>query len=339
MYLCYAADEQFSMQTGVSMLSVLHATPVRPICFFILDGGLQPRSRATLSALAAAHDAEVQYIDILPQLDSIRRYGQKAWGDFPSLVTWARLFLPQLLPAEVDRVLYLDGDTLVAGDLSELYATDLSGVSIAAVEDCVNRQYRAALGLTPEAPYINAGVLLFHIAQLRLSIPSNWPDLYFREGKVYPMADQDVINLMFADSCRHLSLRYNYNVWFRTLSPAGLRLLMEDPTLCSFSDQEVADCAQGAVIYLFNTCKLVIRPWYQGQTDPAGELWRAMYAQSPWAGQPFSAEPQNLTRGDRRDRRMYQFFGRRVFPYVHEIDFRLRSFFSRLLPRRGRKGN
>lgn len=339
MYLCYAADEQFSMQTGVSMLSVLHATLVRPICFFILDGGLQPHSRATLSALAAAHDAEVRYIDILPQLDSIRRYGQKAWGDFPSLVTWARLFLPQLLPAEVDRVLYLDGDTLVAGDLSELYATDLSGVSIAAVEDCVNRQYRAALGLTPEAPYINAGVLLFHIAQLRLSIPSNWPDLYFREGKVYPMADQDVINLMFADSCRHLSLRYNYNVWFRTLSPAGLRLLMEDPTLCSFSDQEVADCAQGAVIYHFNTCKLVIRPWYQGQTDPAGELWRAMYAQSPWAGQPFSAEPQNLTRGDRRDRRMYQFFGRRVFPYVHEIDFRLRSFFSRLLPRRGRKGN
>ena len=117
MYLCYAADEQFSMQTGVSMLSVLHATPVRPICFFILDGGLQPHSRATLSALAAAHDAEVRYIDILPQLDSIRRYGQKAWGDFPSLVTWARLFLPQLLPAEVDRVLYLDGDTLVAGDL------------------------------------------------------------------------------------------------------------------------------------------------------------------------------------------------------------------------------
>ena len=183
-------------------------------------------------------------------------------------------------------------------------------------------------------------MLLFHIAQLRLSIPSNWPDLYFREGKVYPMADQDVINLMFADSCRHLSLRYNYNVWFRTLSPAGLRLLMEDPTLCSFSDQEVADLRAGRGDLPFQHLQTGDPALVSGQTDPAGELWRAMYAQSPWAGQPFSAEPQNLTRGDRRDRRMYQFFGPPGYsPMYTRSTSACAAFFSRLLPRRGRKGN
>lgn len=331
MYLCYATDEQFAMQTGVSMLSVLLTTPARPLCFYILDGGLSPRSRTLLSGIAGRHNAHVEYIDILPRLDLVRQFGQKAWGDFPSLVTWARMFLPQLLPGGVDRILYLDGDTLAVQDISGLYNTDLTGVSLAAVEDCVNRQYRTRLGLSADTPYINAGVLLFNIAELRRTIPENWPEVYFRHGVVYAMADQDVLNLMVAGSCRRLPLRFNYNSWYRALSPAGLRLLMEDPTLCSFSDAEVAACAGGAVILHFNTCKLLVRPWYQGQTDPAGALWRQVHARSPWADIPFSAEPDNLSRGELRDRQMYQRFGPKAFPYVHEVDYRLRRTASRLL--------
>lgn len=331
MFVCYAADNNFSMLTGVSMLSVLQWTQERPLCFYILDGGISPENRDTLQRIADSGGAQICFIDIGRQMQQIRDIGQKAWGDFPSHVTWARLFLPELLPPEVDRVLYLDGDTVAAGDLSQLYHTDLNGNVIAAVEDCVNAQYKENLGLQKQARYVNAGMILFDLAAWRNSGAKDWISGLMQPGKVYEMADQDVLNLMFLHQIQFLPLKYNYSTWFRVLSLGGLRLLLEDGMLTSFSAAEVHGCEREKVLVHYNSCRLIVRPWYQNSTDPERELWQQIYAQSPWAKRPLAEEPVTLSRGERRDRRLYQFFGKRWFPLVHAVDYQLRKRVQKLL--------
>lgn len=51
-----------------------------------------------------------------------------------SLACYLRLFAPTLLP-DVDKVLYLDCDLIVNGNLDELWNTDLEGYAVAAVHD------------------------------------------------------------------------------------------------------------------------------------------------------------------------------------------------------------
>jgi lipopolysaccharide biosynthesis glycosyltransferase len=76
-----------------------------------------------------------------------------------------RLLAPDLLPADALRFIYLDSDLLVRTDLAELMALDLEGCVVAACVDYLRTVDQAmsnhvALGLPPDAPYLNSGVML-----------------------------------------------------------------------------------------------------------------------------------------------------------------------------------
>ena len=89
-----------------------------------------------------------------------------------SVVTYYRLFIASLFP-QYDKVLYLDCDLVVLGDISELYQTELgNNILGAAPEQFVQntkefRLYaRKALGVDPDK-YVNAGVLLMNLKEFR----------------------------------------------------------------------------------------------------------------------------------------------------------------------------
>lgn len=87
---------------------------------------------------------------------------------FPKII-WYRSFLPSLRP-ELDRILYLDSDTLVVGDLQPLWETNLDDAYVAAVRNLIEPALSTrhhALGIPPEQIYFNSGVLLMNLAAMR----------------------------------------------------------------------------------------------------------------------------------------------------------------------------
>lgn len=58
--------------------------------------------------------------------------------DVRSMSTWYRIFLPLILPDDVEKVIYLDCDGLINSGLSELWFTDVSEYHIAGVMDTIN---------------------------------------------------------------------------------------------------------------------------------------------------------------------------------------------------------
>ena len=124
---------------------------------------------------------------------------------------WYRLFLPELLPG-VERVLYLDVDTLAADALAPLWETDLDGHWVAAVTNVFepwSAGRPAELGLRPE-DYFNSGVLLLNLAAMRRDGRGEALRAFVRErGEALLWPDQDALNVVLGE--RRLALHPRWN--------------------------------------------------------------------------------------------------------------------------------
>ncbi len=112
----------------------------------------------------------IDFLDISQQVESIKSRFKNVYHF--SVVTYYRLFIASLFP-EYDKVIYLDCDLVVLGDISELYRVELcDNILGACPEQFVQNtpEFRAyaqtALGVDPDR-YVNAGVLLMNLAAFR----------------------------------------------------------------------------------------------------------------------------------------------------------------------------
>ncbi len=112
----------------------------------------------------------IDFVDISPNVESIKAHFKNVYHF--SVVTYYRLFIASLFP-QYDKILYLDCDLVLLGDVSELYHTNLGdNILGGAPEQFVQntaefRTYaEAALGLNPD-DYVNAGVLLINLKEFR----------------------------------------------------------------------------------------------------------------------------------------------------------------------------
>ena len=71
-------------------------------------------------------------------------------------MTTLRAALTEILPLEVERVLWLDPDTVVVDDISDLWNYDIDHKYFAAVEEVRNHNHT-------QKPYFNAGVMLMNL--------------------------------------------------------------------------------------------------------------------------------------------------------------------------------
>lgn len=77
-----------------------------------------------------------------------------------SVSAYVCLFMSKMLPFACERVIYLDGDTVVCGSLQQLWETDLGPYSIAGVMDTVLPEFKVTVETSKD---INSGVLLIDL--------------------------------------------------------------------------------------------------------------------------------------------------------------------------------
>lgn len=127
-----------------------------------------------------------------------------------------RILLFQLIPDSEERILYMDPDLIVNDSLLDFYNMPLEGYCLAGCRDRLldseRPEDRKTLGLRDETTYINSGVLLFHLAEIRKSFQAESVYQLIKErGKEFKFPDQDAINLLFEGRIRQVDDRYNWN--------------------------------------------------------------------------------------------------------------------------------
>ncbi len=113
-----------------------------------------------------------------------------------------RIFAAQYLPESVDRILYLDSDMIINGDLSELYERNFDGQYFIATTNIHNRLFRRFIlwknGATKKHVYANTGVLLMNLVLLRKEQRIDEVLSYIKRRKwLLSLPDQDVISTLY----------------------------------------------------------------------------------------------------------------------------------------------
>lgn len=144
-------------------------------------------------------------------LDEERVVGLPRW-EYISVEMWFRVFLGELLP-DLDRILYVDADTIVMDSLAPLAELELGDAYVAAVRNLFMPEHAdrpARLGIPPGQVYFNSGVLLLNLDAIRRDDCQRDLLELARSGDerlVFP--DQDALNLVLGPRMRELHPRWN----------------------------------------------------------------------------------------------------------------------------------
>ena len=199
-----------------------------------------------------------------------------------SSIVLARLFLDKLLPDNINRILYLDGDTLVLKDLSRFYNIDLGdNVLGMCPEPTVDKGRREFLALR-EAPYHNSGVLLIDLKQWRnREIGKKVIDFYKRhDGKLFA-PDQDALNGALKNNIVTLSISYNYFNIYDTYPYRILKRLSSPANFISKNEFLEIQKSPSIIHYLGEE-----RPWRKGNTHRFAKQYLEYKNLTPWSKYP-----------------------------------------------------
>ena len=186
---------------------VQHTDPKRYYRVIILHDGLNLVNRWRLRNLVTRNVA-VQFKKMTRSLylKAIVAYctrRQKGAGDFfSSAVYYYRAFIPLMFPL-YRKAVYIDSDTILRGDIGELYDIDLGDNAMAAMVDpkvTVIPEFRDyvdnALGV-PHKEYVNSGVQVMDLRKMRkMKYLSTMIDLIKEYDADLVAPDQDYLNVI-----------------------------------------------------------------------------------------------------------------------------------------------
>lgn len=155
MNIVLISDEHYAVQTAVTLQSFFEHNEGCHEIYFVTTGIIE-ESRNKLISLCKMHNSIFHYICMDDKrLDPFDGIGY--WSKY----TFMKIFIPELLPSCIDKVLYLDVDIIVKTNLSSLYNINLEKSGLAAVEDVPNAEsHKKRCGLSPNAVYVNSGLML-----------------------------------------------------------------------------------------------------------------------------------------------------------------------------------
>ena len=196
----FSTDDRYLPFLDIAVASLIdHASKDYRYRLIILHTGLSAEGMEKL----LRHRSEgffIEFVDISTEVENIRAAFKDVYHF--SVVTYYRLFIASLFP-QYQRIVYLDSDLVVLGDVSELYHTDLNGAIFAAApEQYVRntpdfRDYaERALDVDPDG-YVNAGVLVLDLEEFRRHrIEERFVELITRYGFDLLDPDQAYLNYL-----------------------------------------------------------------------------------------------------------------------------------------------
>ena len=209
----FTTDDKYVPYLDVAISSLIrNASTAYTYRIIILNTGIK-QENIDLVKRNEREGFAIDFVDITEQVKDIQSRFKNVYHF--SVVTYYRLFIASMFP-QYKKIIYLDCDLVVLGDISKLYHTDLNGNIFAAGPEMFvqstpefRRYAEVALGVDPDE-YVNAGVLVVDLEQFRKhKIEEKFIDLITRYD--FDLLDPDQAYLNYLCDGKILTLQSGWN--------------------------------------------------------------------------------------------------------------------------------
>jgi len=324
MDIVYSIDNNFIPQAAALTASICKNAEKSgagqgsgPFVFHILSNGVTKENQKRFAAFAESIGAKAFFYDLGDFEGRLERLlgAKPETGRFVKAAL-GRIFIPEVLPADIRKYLYLDADMIARRDITPLFSLPLKGHILAAAaeptiyadlvvpqvdetQDIKAADTRdSAFGLSEaggqgresgspesEAPlaYYNTGALFVDRDAWEANDTTRkclvW---YARQNGKFRFADQDIINNVLAGRILPLNQKWNFQTNYHYQNYDSL--VKRAPWFCrlqSREDYEKAGKDPSIVHYAGDE-----RPWIAGNKNPYKKDYEAALSMTPWKDTP-----------------------------------------------------
>lgn len=210
MEIVYAINNNYSQHIAASIASVISNNTGNKINFHIINTGISNKNKNKLKKLESK-DVKLNFYEVSnEELNSYSVNIQHITKE-----TYLRFLIQDILQ-NINKVLYLDADTIVNKRLDDIWSTDLTNYSIAGTNDnwIESVGYKKEIEFKKEELYINAGVLLLNLHRMRQENASMlFKKTYEKYKNIIRYQDQDIINIAYKGKIKELPIEFNYTFY------------------------------------------------------------------------------------------------------------------------------
>ncbi len=226
-HVCYALHDEFghySKFVATSMTSIFENTAEFVTAHIIIDNTVSKENLNRLRDTISNYGQFVRFYNVdelaPTRIDEVKKAVPRIARHWASVAAFYRLLIPNFLPKDVSKVIYLDADTIINRDINDYWSLDIKSLPLAAVPESfsgveeinLKKFVPVKIGTVEWFDYFNAGFFILDLDQER----KNSEDLLTRclnFLKAHPDSthlDQDALNAIFADLYFRLPESFNY---------------------------------------------------------------------------------------------------------------------------------
>lgn len=275
LHVMYSCNEAFVTQMCVSMVSLLENNQkIKEIQFHCVEDQLQQQTKEMVQRLVEKYHRQVIFYALKDIIAKLPISGE----DRHPHTIYSKLCMGFL---NVERLLYLDCDTVVTGSLEQLETLDMSNHLIAGVAMAYGIEEKSRIDLESRDVYICDGIVMFNMSLWREENKEEQAIEFIKEhyGRP-PMLSEGVLNNVCREKIRILPPCYNLMSSMIIFNSNQMKKVFGAEEY--YKEDELMHARKEPVIIHY-IAELYQRPWYSNSDHPYRKYYQKYCKKIEWA--------------------------------------------------------
>lgn len=315
--ILYQFNEAYAVFAGVSMTSLFENNrDILKLNVYVLDEDISEASKEKLKSNAARYNRDVTFCKTTQLVEYMKGIGIPAYRN--SYATNMKMFVPNFFKGNVERMLYIDSDTIIEGSISSVYGMDMHGKPIAMALDAMGGKHKELVGLSKTDEYFNAGVILFDMKKWNECGCTEMIIEHVKNVRAHYMSpDQDLLNIVLRDKIERLDLKNNLQPVYMAYDIQQVKHYFEQ---CNdYSATMIKDAIKNPTI--LHTFRFLGQfPWHKNSLHPATKEFDKYLEKSVWKNYSKKESEQNGL-VFKIERALYKYLPHRAFLFIFKLNY------------------
>lgn len=310
--ILYHFNEKYAPFAGTSITSLLENNKhLDEITLYIMGEALSDESIHKFIKLVVDYNRNIVFLDTEKLIELMKKINIPDYRG--SYAANMRLFIADILPETVKRLLYLDSDTVVEGKLDRVIDLDMKEYPLAMTVDSLGFAHKRELNITGN--YYNSGTIIFQMDIWRKEMFTYKIIDHIRNVRShYPMPDQDLLNVLCQGKILTLGPEFNLQP-IHVVFPWKVYKRVYGKNEY-YSEEMIDEAVKNPIVcHFFRFCGEF--PWNKNNVHPDSEIFDYYLGLSPWRS--YRKEPAKIGLAFQIEKLMYRYLPKEIFIFAFEM--------------------